>query len=141
MTILFYWILSTVIWVLAIKISTSDDMVFERLRKWAEDVEERYNTKWMDPVVLCEWCLPSVHSFFTYGLLWGAGVVHEFSWHHLAIYPLVVGGSSFCSGMLWLGYLTLNRIKEYYEHAERLAYYDKRDRQEQHHIKKSKEKK
>lgn len=97
MILLFKLIAITVIWVLGFKLATSEGMIFNFITRYAEEKEGRV---W-EPIVLCIWCMPSIHSLIAYMLACGIGVINAFSWHLVFMYPLVVMGSSFCCGVLW----------------------------------------
>ena len=87
----------TVIWVLGFSLVTSEGMLLHGLRKYAE---ERKLLIW-DPIVLCVWCMPSIHSLIGYLFAFGIGVIDHFSLKLVIMYPLVVMASSFLSGILW----------------------------------------
>lgn len=105
-------ILITFIWVMGIKISTSEGMVFEKLGKYAERKVEKGYKIW-EALIACEWCLPSVHSVFGYAFSFGIGIIpFEFQWKYIIMLPIVIMGTSFLSGNVWNIYLTINKIKE-----------------------------
>lgn len=102
----------TFVWVMGIKISTADEMVFERLGKWGQrKVDEGH--KIYEALMVCPWCLPSIHSLVGYAFAFGLNVIpFEWDWKLLIRYPLVVMGTSFLSGNIWNIYETINRVKE-----------------------------
>lgn len=111
MILLLKLILLTFIWVMGIKISTAEGMVFEKLGNWAnKQVDKGY--KIYEAIISCEWCLPSLHSVIGYAFAVGIGVIDHFEWKLVVLYPLVVCGTSLLSGLTWTIYLTINEIKE-----------------------------
>lgn len=111
MIILLKLILLTSIWCLGLKILTSKGMLLERLGDFAHD-KAREGELIYDPLIACEWCMPSIHSLVGYFFAVVIGVITVFSWRLVAIYPLVAMGSSLCSGIIWNAYLTLMSYKE-----------------------------
>ena len=111
MIILFKLILLTTMWCLGMKIITSDHMIFEKLGRYARGKVEEGKLIY-DPIIACEWCMPSMHSLIGYGFGIVLGVINHFEWALVAIYPLVAIGSSIGTGMIWNFYLTMNSIKE-----------------------------
>lgn len=111
MIILFKLITLTVIIVLALKISLSQGMIFEKAGDWLESkVNAGYK---IFDLFICEWCMPSLQVFTAHAFAFGLGVLpFEFNWQLVIRYPLVVFASSFLSGNLFNLYLTINRIKE-----------------------------
>ena len=103
MSLVFSWVTLTSIWILGLTIATQEKMLLHFIRRWAEKKESSF----YEAVLLCIWCMSSLHSIIGYGFLIGIGVVDEFSWRHLVAYPIVVCGSSFLSGMLWAIYLRI----------------------------------
>jgi hypothetical protein len=95
--LLFKLIIITVIWVLGVKIVTSDGMLFGAIGRYADSKESLI---WK-PLLNCIWCMPSIHSLIGYGLAIGIGIITVFSWHLIFMYPLVAMGSSFICGVLW----------------------------------------
>ena len=124
MIILIQLIIFTSIWVIGLKIVTADDMLLQKLRVKAEE----QNKKIFEPLILCPWCMPSIHSIVGYGfffLIYGFQYDIKFVW----LYPLCVMASSFMCGMIWTGYLTLNSFKnsldwssKYFENAQKHFY-------------------
>lgn len=119
--VIFKAIFCTVAWVMMWKIATAEEMILEKVGKWGEQMAEKY--KIFNGLIVCEWCLPNIHGIlFVWPLMILSGII-EWEWKLLFIYPFVLGGSCFLSGMLWGAYLRGNAKHEYYEKAS--AYYDK----------------
>lgn len=112
MSELFQIILLTFIWVMGIKISTAEGMIFEKLGDYGKrKVDEGY--KIFEALINCEWCLPSVHSIFGTTFAMGLGVIpFEINKELFIRWPLVIMGASLVSGLTWTIYLTINCIKE-----------------------------
>ena len=109
---LFQLILITFIWVMGIKISTAEDMIFERIGDYGKRKVDEGHKIW-DAIVVCEWCLPSIHSIFGTSFAMGLGVIpFEINKELFIRWPLVIMGTSLISGLTWLAYTTINRIKE-----------------------------
>ncbi len=122
---LFELITVTTIWVLGIKVVTHSGMLLEKLGEYGErKVEE--GKKIFEPLFVCQWCMPSIHSVIGYILVYTT--MATFHWQALLMYPIVVMGSSFCSGMLWLIYETITIMKKLYEKREALSHLDLKDR-------------
>ena len=112
MIILFKLILLTFIWVMGVKISTSEGMIFERLGRYGQRKVDEGHKIW-ESLVACEWCLPSVHSIFGTAFAVGLGVIpFEMNKELFIRWPLVIMGPSLLSGLTWSFYLTINKIKE-----------------------------
>lgn len=129
----------TSIWVLGIKIATADDMVLEKVGQYGKKkVEEGH--KIFEALIVCQWCMPSIHSLIGYAFAFGLGILPvQWNWQLVIRYPIVVMGSSLVCGLTWLIYETLNQIhdrneiqKRYYTHLERMAYWDVEDRKDSH---------
>lgn len=93
-------ILVTSIWVLGLTIATQKDMVLYFLREEAEKME----SKIFEPIIICHWCMPSLHSLVGYVFVFFTGIVDEFTWRVALMYPLVVCGSSLVCGLVWAIY-------------------------------------
>ena len=104
-------IMLTSIWCLGIKIATAEGMVLERLGNYARKKVNEGKIIF-DPLINCEWCLPSIHSLFGYAFALGIGLINTFSWKLVVMYPLVVIGSSVVCGLTWTVYQMVNAIKE-----------------------------
>ncbi|MBP6478172.1 MAG: hypothetical protein KA290_10675 [Chitinophagaceae bacterium] len=115
-------ILLTSIWCLGVTIVTQPDMALGRLREWAEGKE----SMWFQPLLICPWCLPSIHSIF--GYLFSLLIGVEITWKIIAIYPLVVAGASVVTGLIW-SLCTLIFIKtKHFTNIEQMSYFDLKDR-------------
>lgn len=113
MILLFQLIIITSIWVLGVKISVSEKMIFSQLGDYGEKkVEEGY--KIFDALWVCPFCMPTFHSLIGYGFAVGIGVIHYWGWNLVFMYPLVLMGSSITAGFTWTAYTTINAIKENY---------------------------
>ena len=106
MALLFSLIVITSIWCLGLKVVTSDGMAGEKVGLWAE---EKYSQgkKWIEPVLYCHWCMPSIHSLVGFLFAWGIGL-YEWHWSVLWYYPLVVAGSSLVNGFVWYFFQRIN---------------------------------
>lgn len=131
MIILLQIILLTSIWCIGIKIVTQDGMLLAVVRKEAEKRFELGSVIY-DPLVLCEWCMPSIHSVFGYGFAVAIGVVDHFSWRLILMYPLVVMGASLLCGMIWATYKMIEIKTKHFEHIEQLSYFDLKERKFNH---------
>lgn len=109
---LFELIAITTIWVLGIKIVTYKGMILQRLGEYGyKKVAE--GKRIFEPLFVCEWCMPSIHSAIGYMLVYTT--METFHWRALILYPVTAMGSSFTSGILWL-------IYKYYEKQELLTH-------------------
>lgn len=118
----------TSVWVLGLTIITQKNMALYSLRMWAEDK----SSKVYEPLILCHWCMPSIHSVVGFAFAFGIGIIHQFSIHLVIIYPLVVMGSSIVCGLVWTLYTTLDAIQKYYINAEKISFFDIKDRIKKH---------
>ena len=123
MTWILIWIAITSIWVLGITIATQEGMVFYKLREWAQ----KKGMKIFEPIVLCIWCMPSIHSFIGYFFCVGTGLL-SIDWHQVIAYPIVVSGSSLVSGIVWTWYKKLEVHWKHLTNIERISFYDLKDR-------------
>lgn len=129
----------TSVWVIGLKIATAQDMIFEKLGKWGE-AKVKDGHKIFEAVIVCQWCMPSIHSLVGYGFAFLLAVLPwRFDWKLVWMYPLVVMASSFVCGMSWLIYETINRIHDrnelqarYYDNMEQLTHWDIIERRERH---------
>jgi hypothetical protein len=127
------------IWVLGVKISTAEGMVFEKLGNWGEEKEEE-GYKIMKGLITCQWCLPGFHSLVAWAFAFTiGGLAFEWNWKYLVMWPIIIMGTSLCTGLTWTIYLTINQIREkneieakYYEHVEEMAYFDRKERKDKH---------
>jgi hypothetical protein len=135
----------TYIWVLGVKIATSEGMILERLGNWGEEQEEEGH-KIFKGLITCQWCLPGFHSVvgWAYAFILG-GIPFEFNWKYLVMWPIIIMGTSLCTGLTWTIYLTINQIREkneieamYFQHAEEMIHFDLKERKERHNSEKKK---
>lgn len=101
----------TFVWVMGIKISTGEGMIFEKMGKWGEEMVDK-GYKIFDAIIVCPWCLPSIHSVFGYAFAYGLGVFESWDMKLIVMWPLVVMGTSFLSGNAWNLHQMCNRIKD-----------------------------
>lgn len=128
---IFSLIAITTIWILGLTIVTQPGMGLHSIRKWAEGKE----SKVFQPLILCPWCMPSIHSLAGYFFAVIIGVV-ELNFNIAFAYPIVVCGSSFCAGFLWTIYTKTEAHLKYLQNIEKLTFWDIKDRQELHNHKK-----
>ena len=115
-------------WNLGMEIVLEEDMALHKLRLWAEGKSSRI----FEPLIICIWCRPSIHSLFGFGAAFGLGWI-ELSWRLLIIYPFVVAGASFLSGTAWSIYKLIEIKYNYLTHKEQNEYFDLKDRKSNHH--------
>ncbi len=129
----FIYIVSvTVIWCIGLTIATQVDMIFYKLRTWADGVGKIY-TK---PLILCIWCMPSIHSLFGFLFSYLCGFV-EFSYQHVFYYPIVVMAASVISGTLWSLCNLVEVASRYMHNAEQLSYFELKDRKGRYLLRKN----
>ena len=117
MLIVFQLITICVIWCMGIKIATSEGMIFQKLGEWGENkVEDGH--KIFEALLVCPYCLPSIHTFVAIGLAFGIGIIDTLEWKLLFMYPIVVMGSSFINGYLWGMHRKQNAEHEFLESAK-----------------------
>lgn len=131
MILLFKIIIITVVWVLGVKIVTSEGMILESVGRYADS---KKSLIWK-PLVICVWCMPSIHSLVGYGLAVGVGVITGFSWHLIFMYPLVVMASSFICGVLWNISEWIDISTLYYRNAGEKEYLEVKDKKRIYNIK------
>ena len=131
MILLFKIIIITSIWVLGLTIATSDGMILEKWKVWGKAKMDEGHVI-VEPLIMCEWCMPSLHSIFGYAFAFGIGVLNNFSWRLVVMYPLVVMGSSFVCGVSWTIYNMVKNKRDYYSNAESVMYFEKKDRIAKH---------
>lgn len=122
------------LWCLALQISTSEGMVFYKLREYAESKK----AKIWEAICLCPWCCPSIHSIFAYVGGFILGFIKWDSCNIFFMYPFVVAGSSLVTGLIWTGYKFLELKMKYYEHLEQQEYFNLKERKANHNFKKDK---
>lgn len=132
MILLLKLIIITVIWVLGFKIVTSEGMLLEAIGKYADS---KKSLIWQ-PLVNCIWCMPSIHSLVGYVLAAGIGIITNFSWHLVFMYPLVVMGSSFMAGFLFNVNECVDTASSYFSNAGEKEYLEVKDRKIAYNIKK-----
>lgn len=121
MIVLLKLIIIVSIWVLGIKIATAEDMLLDNLGKWATKQAKKH--KIFEALIVCPFCMPSIHSVIGYFFAFGLNILpFEWNWQLIIRYPLVVIGASIISGFTWVGYETINRIKE--KNELEAEYYD-----------------
>lgn len=125
MTTLFTIMCITIIWCLGITIVTQPYMALGGVRRWAE----LKKSKWMEPLILCEWCMPSIHSLIGYAFAVAMRIIPPpFSFTLMVMYPLVVMGSSFITGVLWSVYKLIESKTRHLKNLEQLSHFDISDR-------------
>lgn len=117
-------ILVTSIWVLGLTIATQKDMVLYFLREEAEKME----SKIFEPIIICHWCMPSLHSLVGYVFVFFTGIVDEFTWRVALMYPLVVCGSSLVCGLVWAIYKKIEVQTNHFNNLEQMSHWDVKDR-------------
>ena len=120
MLLLLKLITLTTIWCLGIKIVTSDGMILSKVGEYGKKKAEE-GKRVFEALIVCEWCLPSIHSLFGYGFALALGILPA-SWSLLFIYPLVAMGSSLCSGIIWNAYKTMETFRDLGE--TKIEFYD-----------------
>lgn len=116
MLLLLKLITLTTIWCLGIKIVTSDGMILSKVGEYGKKKAEE-GKRVFEALIVCEWCLPSIHSLFGYGFALALGILPA-SWSLLFIYPLVAMGSSMTTGLIWNGYKTMISLRNLVEAKE-----------------------
>lgn len=106
---LFKLILTTSILVLGWTIATQPKMLLYNVRLWAEGK----NAIIYEPLFLCHWCQPSLWGILGYLFAIITGMVHWGGWQMIAMYPLVVAGSSIACGLTWAFYTMVSSIINY----------------------------
>lgn len=137
MTLIFELILISSIWVLGLTIITQEGMLLYSIREWANEKHENGN-RWLEPVILCHWCMASLHSVIGYLFAIGIGIINTFEWRLVFMYPIVVMGSSLFNGIVWGIHKLIESKTQYYENAEILSHFDISDRKKKHRLEKSK---
>ena len=103
-------ILFTTALVLGIKIVTHERSALYWLKL---KVEEKL-PKIADPLISCEFCMPTFYSsvgwFFTFLFLYLSGGSFEIK--YLVFYPITIVASSFCAGFLWTLLILLLKIND-----------------------------
>lgn len=94
--------------VMGITIVTQHGMALYSLRESAnelfpthDELENKieYKTgKSLDPIILCEWCMPSIYSFLGFAFTY---ILYGWDIKYLLFYPIVVAISSVLCGITW----------------------------------------
>jgi hypothetical protein len=84
----------TVAIVLGITIVTQEGMALYSLRQDAE----LNGSKALEPIILCEWCMPSVYSLLGYAYTY---ILYGWDIKYLLFYPITVAVSSLICGTVW----------------------------------------
>ena len=121
MILLLKLIAITTIWCLGIKILTADGMVLSKVGKFARKKIKEGQIIY-EPLVSCEFCLPSIHSLVGYVFGVSIGVITGFSMSLVFMYPLVAMGSSIATGFIWNAYQTMMAAKDLSE--VKIEFYD-----------------
>lgn len=119
-------ILITSIWCLGVTIVSQPGMGLGFLREWAEGKKKII----FMPLILCPWCLPSIHSVFGYLFAFNIGV--KITWATVIAYPLVVAGASLLTGIVWSLYELIDVKTNYYKNIEQMSYFDLKDRKKKY---------
>lgn len=114
----------TSIWIIGVKIITYEGMVLEKLGEWAVKQVDNGKIIW-EPLVVCAWCMPSVHSIvgYAYGIF-----LFEIPITLIWMYPIVAMGSSLICGVIWTLVLTMFKNFHYLSNRETLSGWDISDR-------------
>lgn len=143
MSILFQLIILTSLTVLAWKIASHEDMIFEQVGRWAQMKAEQGHRIY--ELLFCAYCMPSVFSIIGFLFAYGLGII-QLEWRLIILYPLCVFGSSILSGGAWTLYETIvaynekmEQEKKYYNSAEQNEFFDLKDRKESYMRNKKKE--
>lgn len=134
MLIIYKLILLCHIWVMGITIATSEGMIFYSWRVWANKKIEAGQRIW-ETIFTCHWCAPSIHSLVAYLFAFILGIIVKFEWNLVFIYPLVVMGTSLLNGIVWSVYKLIESATKYYVNAEKLKYFEIKDRKTKYHEK------
>lgn len=129
MIILFQLILICHIWVMGITIVTSEGMIFYSWRQWANKKIDAGQRVW-EAVFTCHWCAPSLNTIISYSFAVLLGIISKFEWRLVAMYPLVAMGTSLLNGIVWGMQKLIEAKTKYYINAEKLAYFNIKDKKE-----------
>jgi hypothetical protein len=128
MILIFKLIALTSIWVLGLTIITQDGMALYSIRHNLTDDSGKATKTIYDPIIVCHWCMPSIHSIIGYVFALVVGIIHELDWRLIIIYPIVVMGSSLVCGLVWQIYKALEVYCKYTKHLEQMAYWELKER-------------
>jgi hypothetical protein len=132
MMTLFYLIILTSVWVLGITIVTQPKMLLYNIRLWAEKRLDETGNRIFEPLVLCPWCMSSIHSVFGIGFGYVIGILSGFEWRIFLCYPIIVMGASIVCGMVWGWHKKVENQSKYFENSEILSHFDIRDRKREY---------
>lgn len=139
-TVLFQLIFLTSLTVLAWKIATHEDMVFEQVGRLAEMKSAEGNKIY--ELLHCAYCMPTFFSLFGFAFAYGLDII-ELEEKLILLYPLCVFGSSILCGTLWTLFETivaynakLQQETKYYTTAEQNEFFDVKDRKDSYSRKK-----
>jgi hypothetical protein len=92
-------ILFTVSFIIGLTIASQEGMVLYFIKEKLTNEDGSPKKKIYEPLFLCYWCMPSIHSLVGYffAFLWMKNV----DLHALFFYPIVVASSSFLTAVLW----------------------------------------
>lgn len=130
----------TSIWCIGVMIVSADGMILDGLRiKAKKRIDEG---KFIyEALIYCPWCLPSIHSVVGYFFCIILGVIKEFEWKLIFIYPLVAMAASLITGIIWGIHNLISSMMKYFINAEKIKYMDisdrKREYKKTHHESKS----
>ncbi len=102
---------SFLVW--GVKISTEENMVFQKVGDFARKQVDKGRKYW-EAIILCPFCAPSVWSIVAIGFGYLFGWVD--SWTIFYYYPVIVGGSSLVSGLTWTVYQLLSLVIKYFKY-------------------------
>lgn len=124
MTLLFEIILITSLLVIGWTIITQPAMGLGQIREWGDEQDSVF----INATLLCHWCMSSSWSLLGYFFAWQLGLIEEFSWKLIWMYPLVVCGSSFLCGISWAIYKRIEIHTKQLTNVEKLSHWDIKDR-------------
>lgn len=131
----------TSVWVLGLTIVTQEKMGLYILRDKLTNDNLEAKKRIYDPLLVCHWCMPSIHSLFAYAAAIGFGWVTSFSWKLVILYPFVVAASSLTCGLVWMIYKTLEAAHTYFSNGQKMFYLniqsmkEERNNQQQNKVK------
>lgn len=120
----------------AVRVSTTEGMVFEKIGKYAEGELDKGHKYW-EALVLCPYCVVSTYSLF--GGLTFFLVTGSFDYHLLFAWPVIIGFSSLVHGMVWSVFELLWAKKAYYEKEEERVHYIVKDMKDNYYKNKIKQ--
>lgn len=105
------FITTCLVW--GVKISTEEGMVFEKLGAWADKRIDKGEKIW-EALLRCPFCMPSIYTAIGYLFAYWLGV--RFTWNDLIAYPIIVGGASLVSGMIWTFFQLIAAAAKYFKY-------------------------